>query len=174
MRAKPRRLWQLETLEGRTLLSTTHLLRPGAVEVARAKAPRVQVLSGTIRGTFQLSDLNFDANTTAAINGSGRLTVLGPATAAGIVNGVVGTPGASLQGTLTLTGGQGTVTLGLSGTTPKSLRKFPRIFVVVQGGTGSFANATGQGTATISSGSFNVGSLSGSFSLALRTTLRHS
>jgi hypothetical protein len=173
MSARPRRAYQFEVLEGRALLSTAHFLRPGVVEMVRAKAPRVQILSGTIRGTFQLSDANFDGNTTATINASGRVTLLGSVTATGTVTGIVGTPGAPLRGTLTLTGGQGSVVLGLSGTTPRSLRKLPRIQVTVEGGTGAFANASGQGTASITSGRLSSGSLSGSFSFVLRTTLKH-
>ena len=143
-----------------------------ATQSQRVNVPAHPALSGTVRGTFTLSDLNLNANTSASVVGSGTVRPLGSVSASGQIAGL-GKAGGRLQGDLTLSQGQGSVVLHLTATAPKQLDGKIHARVVIVGGTGAFANLRGSGSATIQLGPFAANGQSGSFSATIQVSHAH-
>jgi hypothetical protein len=107
------------------------------------------VLNGQLSGSYSSSTFP-DVGTTYDLSGQGQDQLLGPTSVTGrlhslgfILHGVAG-------GTLTLSGSRGTVTLELTGPPQDGFAPLPNQFdYVITGGTGAFADATGQGTASL-------------------------
>jgi hypothetical protein len=157
MRAPRNRQFQVEALESKTLLSVG-VGRPDVLAAAEGRAaqatPRGGVaVAGTIRGQYVLVEDNRPADGPAVyqFTGSGQFGRLGRLDAAATLNvGGFVVPGTPDEGTLTLTGEQGTITVRLSGRNGGDPSGLPTRFqAIIQGGTGQFANVRGIGTATL-------------------------
>jgi hypothetical protein len=154
MRVPRKQHLQVEPLESKTLLSAG----PGrsallAVAEVRA-APRDAIaVAGTIRGVYALvsDDRPADGPAVYRFTGSGPFGRLGRLEAAATLNvGGFVVPGTPDEGTLTLTGAQGSLTVRLSGRNAGDPSELPTRFqALIRGGTGQFANVRGIGTATL-------------------------
>jgi hypothetical protein len=107
-------------------------------------------LKGEVQGTYTVRRPNPDTGSTYELSGQGRVQPLGGSE----VNGSFQTPGnitnGHAEGTLTLTGAQGGVTLQLVGPTQAAFAPPPAQFTfTITGGTGKFQGVTGSGTAAL-------------------------
>ncbi len=167
MQAKRRTAYQLEWLESRQMLSTASALSPVAVQTPRINAARRLSLSGRIDGTFQV-----DATTTTQVsttaNGSGTVRPLGFVTATGSLTGSL-VPGGNVRGGLTLSNAAGDkVELSLSAPLPRSTQASAQARYQILGGTGAYAESTGNGTANIRLQTVSADVSTGSFTLQFR------
>jgi hypothetical protein len=157
MRAPRKRQLQVESLEAKTLLSAgvgrPAVLAAAEVRAARAAPRDAAAVTGTIRGQYALVEDNRPADGPAVyqFTGSGQFGRLGRLEAAATLNvGGFQAPGTPDEGTLTLTGAQGSLTVRLSGPNEGDPSGLPTRFqAIIQGGTGQFANVRGIGTATL-------------------------
>lgn len=131
MDVKARRSLQFDSLEERIFLSVAHArLSPGS----------------TLKGTLQIPlPADGGSSSTLSIEGNGNVSPLGPVSALGTLTSDSHRGGG---GKVDLASGQGGIVLKFSVNTPHGRRAKPQIRFVIDGGTGTFTNASGQGTAT--------------------------
>lgn len=120
------RVFQFDALEERVCLSASHV-----------SALRGSVMKGTLKvpvppGTTVASPLS--------IEGNGSISPLGPVSA-------LGTLSPSMGGVIDLASGDGGLVVSLSATTPHGHATKSRIPFTIIGGTGTFTQASGAGTA---------------------------
>jgi hypothetical protein len=135
MDVKARRSLQFDGLEDRVYLSVTH-----------AGRPHPTALKGSLR-----IPVPADSGPAGAVSiaGNGNVSPLGPVSALGtLTSGANGGGG----GVVDLAGGDGGIVLHFQVSAGRGRHAIPHIRFTVDGGTGSFTNATGQGTATESLG----------------------
>jgi hypothetical protein len=150
---------QVEPLDGRimptSVIGRHSAVLPGTAFVApalpRPPAPSHQLaLSGQITGTWAPVLVVPDLGRPQTLKGAGSVGPLGSVQA----SGSIATPGFVLTGwstaTITLTRATGSVTLQLIGPPQPGFSPPPGTFhFTITGGTGAYAGATGQGTATL-------------------------
>lgn len=135
MDVKSRRSFQFDCLEDRVYLSVAH---------ATHAHPAV------LKGSLQIPiPANGGTASTLSIEGNGNVSPLGPVTALGTLNSD-GQGGGG--GVVDLASGHGGIVLKFQVTAGHGHHAMPHIRFTVDGGTGTFTNATGQGTATESLG----------------------
>jgi hypothetical protein len=140
----------VEALEDRALPSFVPGLIHGVTPTAHVS--HAMKLVGNVSGTWAVqSSLIADVGTTQALHGSGNLPGLG----AFQVSGTISTPGfissGYTHGTLRLTNVHGSVTLQLVSVSPQSGFSGPAsgLHYTIVSGTGSYAGATGSGSAAL-------------------------
>ncbi len=148
----------LSPLEDRVVPSQLGIAPAAFVQSSSPSAPpvpeRLLALNGTISGTFVTtlnSANNPAAGTTTTFQGSGRITGLGQVSVTGSLVKLVGPSGQlSTVETFTLTTAQGSVTIQLTNSAPKtgSPSAAQSSFSIVKA-TGAFQGAIGTGTATL-------------------------
>jgi hypothetical protein len=131
MDVKARRSLQFDSLEDRVYLSVAH-----------AKHPHPTVLKGSLQIPVPA---NSGVGSTLSIQGNGNVSPLGPVSALGTLNSD-GHGGGG--GTVDLAGGDGGIVLDFQVAVGHGRHAMPHIRFTINGGTGTFTNATGQGTAT--------------------------
>jgi hypothetical protein len=158
--ASHKRRLVMDALESRALLSTIVAKPPAQVEILAMKAP----IKGTIAGTFVVEQFG------PSFTGSGSVKPLGGVGVSGSLSGNLNST-QPLNGSLTLTGSTGSVTLALSVKPPKHIKhSLPNVHIGTTSGTGAFSNYTNMvhasGVATIKL-IFASDGMSGSFSTKL-------
>jgi hypothetical protein len=148
----------LSLLEDRVVLSQLGIAPAALVQpIPQSAAPVPQhllALNGTISGTFVTtlnSANNPAAGTTTTFQGSGTITGLGKVSVTGSLVKLLGPSGQlSTVETFTLTSAQGSVTIQLTNSAPKtgSPSAAQSSFSIVKA-TGAFQGAIGTGTATL-------------------------
>jgi hypothetical protein len=120
------------------------------------------ILNGTISGTYLAAPTAYSIGAEYIFKGTGTAGVLGPVQAQG--NLIVPGPGSAnptgdATGTLTLTSigtspvNSGSVTLQITGVSASADGSIPStLHYVITGGTGAFANASGEGTIAVTLG----------------------
>ena len=152
-----------------------HVQTAAAEQSQRVRPVPPRVLSGAVSGTYQLSSSTLDANTSGTVSGSGSVNpVLGNVTVSGKVGPIASSRAGFVQGTVTLTNNQGTLTLGLSARLPRNLSSLANIrsaTLTVIGGTGVYSNAVGlgAGTAVLNFNPVQTSSNTGTFSVTIHT-----
>jgi hypothetical protein len=107
------------------------------------------MLNGHFSGTFQAYSFP-DAGKTYYLSGQGYVRPLGATSLTGNVSSLGNILQGQAGGTVTLTNTDGSITIQLTGPVQPGLSPLPRKFAYqVVGGTGTFAGATGTGTATL-------------------------
>ncbi|MDR3638858.1 MAG: hypothetical protein P4L84_33940 [Isosphaeraceae bacterium] len=135
MDVKTRRSLHFDSLEDRVYLSVAH-----------GTHARPSTLSGSLVIPLPAGG---GSGGTLSIEGNGNVSPLGPVSALGTLTSNSHGGG----GVVNLAGGDGGVVLNFHVTTPHGRNAKPQIRFTVNGGTGSFTNASGQGTATEAVGS---------------------
>ena len=173
MRTQRPRRPHVETLEGKALLSAAPI--PGVGTASAVVAGHHVALQGKITGTITKVPSNPDAGQLYDLGGKGTVLPLGTAhlgkgsqlRATGFI-----AHGRS-EGTLTLVGKGGSVTLKLVGPLQPGFSKLPTEYTfTIVGGTGKYRGATGTGSAELVAGAFHGAAhhASASFTLTLHPT----
>ncbi len=139
----------------------------------RVIPPRPEV--GAVSGTYQLSSSTLDANTTGTVTGTGTLSPhLGNVTFSGKIGPIATSRPGTIQGVVTLTNDQGSLTLVLTAKLPRNVSALGNLRtaqVNVAGGTGAYANAIGlgAGVARLNFNPVESSDNTGTFSVTIRT-----
>ena len=153
---KRNRRLQFEVMESREVLSASPavaalaspawVIRPGGLPLPNPLHHEV-VLHGSLSGSYSAHSF-VDAGTSYDLSGQGQVQPFGPMKAGGDLHSLGFILQGHAGGTLTLSNSKGTLTLGLTGPLQSGFSPLPGQFdYEITGGTGAFANATGQGTA---------------------------
>jgi hypothetical protein len=144
----------IEPLEGRLLLSTgvTAARGPAAIVAAARAHLKLEIsVDGTIQGTWLRQVAVPSSDDALVLQGTGSVDPLGTVS----VSTALQAPGLAIRGKvsgpLTLTSGQGTVTLQLEGTLPSVgfSASATTYRYTITGGTGAYAGVWGSGRASL-------------------------
>jgi hypothetical protein len=147
---------EIESLEGRVVLSTSSHMATAVVPAALVKGVTYLYLQGSGEGTFKHHQvLPADIASTDVFKGTAHLGRLGTVKVSGSLTGTGFIAQGHATGTLTLSNSRGSVTLTLTGPSQGGFLApgSGTYTFAVKSGTGAFAHAIGTGKVDISLGS---------------------
>jgi hypothetical protein len=144
---------QVQSLEGRMVLSHMAVAPQSLVAAIESAQSRPLRLHGTILGTSTSEFSNPDIGATFVLSAKGALAPFGRVTATGSAQGTGFIQTGRSDGSLTLSNSKGSVTLFLSGPKQPGFTGLPSSYqFVISGGTGAFRGATGMGIVRVKLG----------------------